>query len=160
MGLQFDIEKKVGIPILALLVREFESSLERNTPSITGNLKSSLSIRQTGVKEYTLYGPAYARIVENGTPEPESSTWTRTHRQRYKGTLRWVTRTYNNYQRPKRIPALEGKSDGPWRVVQAYGRTGHQFIRGSITQAIDLCFGIRKLAASVVPETIEVISME
>ena len=107
-----------------------------------------------------MYGPAYARVVENGTPEPLSSTWTRPHRQRYKGTVRWVTRTYTNYQRPIKVPALEGKPDGPWRVLQAYGRMGQQFIRRSITEAMELCFGSRKLAASVVPETIEVSSVD
>ena len=160
MGLQSDIEKQIGRPILALVAKEFESALGRNTPSISGNLKNSLSIQQTGDKEYKLYGPAYARLVEYGTPEPLSATWTRTHRQRYKGTLKWVTSTYTNYQRPQKIPALAGKPDGPWRVVQAYGRMGHYFIKNSITEAFETCFGRRKLAASVIPETIDVVSLE
>ena len=74
MGIQNDIEKLVGQPILELVVKEFDSALGQNTPSMTGNLKSSLSIQKTGNNEYTLYGPAYARVVENGTPEPLSST--------------------------------------------------------------------------------------
>ena len=160
MGLSYEIEKQIGEPILSLVVQQIELALKQNTPSVTGNLQSSLSIQKTGNREYTLYGPAYARLVENGTPEPETSTWTRTHRQRYKGTLKWVTRTYNNYLRPKRIPALEGRSDGPWRVVQAYGKMGHQFIRTSFNEALQICFGPRKLAASVLPETIAISSME
>ena len=160
MGLRTTIEKQVGVPILVLFAGEVVNALDRNTPSVTGNLRNSMPMTRTGNMEFTLYGPAYARIVENGTPEPETATWTRTHRQRYKGTLKWVTRTYTNYLRPKRIPALEGRSDGPWRVVQAYGKMGHQFIRNSFNEALQLCFGSRKLAASVVPETIEVYSME
>ena len=159
MGLQYEIEKQIGVPILSLVVSEVQSALGRNTPSVTGNLASSITIVKTGNNEYTVFAPAYARVVENGTPEPASATWTRTHRQRYKGTLRWVTRTYNNYLRPTRVRALEGKPDGLWRVLQAYGRMGHQFIRRSFTEAFDICFGARKLAASVVPETIEVSSL-
>ena len=160
MGLRTTIEKQVGVPILVLFAGEVVNALDRNTPSVTGNLRNSMPMTRTGNMEFTLYGPAYARIVENGTPEPETSTWTRTHRQRYKGTLRWVTRTYTNYQRPKRIPALEGRSDGPWRVVQDYARMGHYFIRRSITEALESCFGRRKLAASVIPETIEIVSSD
>ena len=159
MGLRTTIEKQVGVPILVLFAGEVVNALDRNTPSVTGNLRNSMPMTRTGNMEFTLYGPAYARIVENGTPEPETATWTRTHRQRYKGTLKWVTRTYTNYLRPKRIPALEGRSDGPWRVVQDYARMGHYFIRRSITEAQESCFGRRKLAASVVPETIEVSSL-
>lgn len=160
MGLQTEVEKHIGVPLLIFFAGQVEISLDRNTPSITGTLKNLMSMRRTGNMEFTLYGPAYARIVENGTPEPETATWTRTHRQRYKGTLKWVTRTYNNYLRPKRIPALEGRSDGPWRVVQAYGKMGHQFIRTSFNEALQICFGPRKLAASVLPETIAISSME
>ena len=160
MGLESEIEKQIGEPILSLVAKELDSALGRNTPTMTGNLKSWMSVQKTGNKEYKLYGPPYAKTVEYGTPEPASATRTRTHRQRYKGTLRWLTRTYTNYQRPKRIPALEGRSDGPWRVVQDYARMGHYFIRRSITEALESCFGRRKLAASVIPETIEIVSSD
>lgn len=155
-----EVHKQIAEPALRLVVQAIEEGLDRNTPSMSGNLKANLVFRRAGVYEFQLYGPPYARLVEYGTPAPISDKWTRTHRQRFHGTLRWVTRTYTNYMRPKRIPRLEGTPEGPWRIVQDYGRMGHGFIHRSITEALQQVLSSRQgRLKAVLPQVMEVTSL-
>jgi hypothetical protein len=158
-SLSSEIRRQVALPALELAVAAFEQALQLNTPSISGNLKSSLKVYRTGPDTYSLTGPSYALEVEYGTPDAPSEKWTRSHRQRYHGTLRWVTRTYSNYQRPRKIPALEGDEKGPWRVVSQHGRMGHGFIKQSMQQSMVEVLSSGGALSGALPKTIEITSL-
>tara|TARA_Y100000310_G_scaffold176453_1_gene176571 strand:- start:1371 stop:1856 length:486 start_codon:yes stop_codon:yes gene_type:complete len=154
-----EIERQIARPTLEIVVRALEQSLQQNTPSVSGNLKSSLFLRKTGTLTYTLYGPDYAQLVDQGMPAPVSDKWTRSHRQRYKGTLKWVTRTYTNYMRPQKLARLIGTPQGPWRVLQNQGRMGYGFIAQSMADAFKQVFSGSGQLKGALPDTIEVTSL-
>ena len=153
-SLSNEIRRQIAAPIMAEVVRAFESALQQNTPSVSGNLKNSLKVHKVGEFRYVLFGPDYAKDVEYGVPPPMSDTWTRTHRQRYHGTLRWVTRTYTGGKRPVKIPALMGDAKGPWRVITQYSRAGLGFVQSSMQQALGTDF------SEVLPKQIEITSLD
>jgi len=158
-SLSSEMRRQVAIPALELVVAAFEQALQLNTPSVSGNLKGSLKVYRMGADRYSLTGPSYAVDVEYGTPEPVSEKWTRSHRQRFHGTLRWVTRTYSNYQRPRKIPALEGDEKGPWRIVSQRGRMGYGFIKKSIQQAMENVLSAGGSLSGALPRTIDITSL-
>tara|TARA_R110000824_G_scaffold274399_1_gene463094 strand:- start:30 stop:515 length:486 start_codon:yes stop_codon:yes gene_type:complete len=158
-SLSSELRRQVAIPALEALVAGFEQGLQIYTPTVTGLLKSSSKVYRSGPEEYTLIGPSYALEVEYGTPEPVSEKWTRSHRQRYHGTLRWVTRTYSNYQRPRKIPALEGDEKGPWRIVSQRGRMGHGYIKQSMQQSMIEVLSAGGSLSAALPKSIEITSL-
>ena len=159
-NLSYEIERQIARPTLEVVIQALEKSLQQFTPSVSGNLKSSLVLRKTGDLTYTLYGPDYAQLVDQGIPAPTSDKWTRSHRQRYKGTLRWVTRTYTNFMRPTKLPRLVGTPQGPWRVLQNQGRMGHGFIAASMEDAFQQVFASGGQLKRALPSEIEITSLE
>jgi hypothetical protein len=149
-----ELRRQVLGPVANAIVAACESALTQNAPSSTGNLVRNLNIHQVGPSEFDIVGPLYALDIEKGIDPPLTDKWTRSHRQRYHGTLRWVTRTYSGGQRPVKIPALAGDAKGPWRIMAQAGRPGNPFVQRSIQAAMGTDL------TGILPDKIQITSLD
>tara|TARA_R110002020_G_scaffold38183_1_gene115065 strand:- start:159 stop:626 length:468 start_codon:yes stop_codon:yes gene_type:complete len=153
-SLTAEIERQIVPAIVGPLARGIEVALQQFAPEKSGNLKKTITVRQTrnGIE---IFGPPYALPLDQGTPPPSTDRRTRSHKQRYHGVLKWVTRTYIGGQAPKKIAALMGDPKGPWRVVTQYGMPGYRFIERSMQEAL------RNLGSGLsLPKQIEITSFD
>ena len=155
MGSLTDEIRRQVLPVIRTgLQTGMLSALQQNAPSRSGNLKQTLEVQQKG-DGLEILGPPYALTLDQGTPPPSTEKWTRSHRQRYHGKLKWVTRTYTGGHRPKKIPALMGDPKGAWRIVTQYGMPGYRFIERSMQEAL------RNLGSGLsLPKQIEITSFD
>jgi|TARA_R110000824_G_scaffold182024_5_gene362920 hypothetical protein len=149
-----ELLRQVVVPIAGAVVAACESELVLNSPNKTGNLIRNTKIHQIGPLEFEIVGPPYALDIERGIAPPPTDKWTRSHRQRYHGTLRWVTRTYSGGQRPVKIPALAGDAKGPWRILTQISRPGNPFIQRSIQAAMGTDL------TGILPDKIQITSLD
>ena len=149
-----ELTRQVLVPIANKWVAACERELEQNSPNNTGNLIRNTKVHQVGPFEFDIVGPLYALDIEKGIDPPLTDKWTRSHRQRYHGTLRWVTRTYSGGQRPVKIPALAGDAKGPWRIMTQAGRPGNPFIQRSIQAAMGTDL------TGILPDKIQITSLD
>ena len=149
-----ELVRQVLAPIAGKYVAACERELEQNSPNNTGNLIRNTKVHQVGPFEFDIVGPLYALDIEKGIDPPLTDKWTRSHRQRYHGTLRWVTRTYSGGQRPVKIPALAGDAKGPWRIMAQAGRPGNPFVQRSIQAAMGTDL------TGILPDKIQITSLD